>query len=263
MKLIKDVFKGKSKKVRKSVESSSETVKASGNETWTINPDSGSSGTNAKASKKGDVNVGEQLAHSADIITVSAGIPDSYRVVSEQSSDPRVKGDTPADSSVIKSAKKTGKRLKGAKGSQTASTEHTPVSGKKRKIPAILVTDHSSPGNKGVTPVGEGGSRKLKTPDADLQEGEIEIFVPNKKFKKNTDSTPKSALVAFDGSKPPAAFVKRSLAKVDKTRVTPSTAVTPGSGKSMSEKKVSFNMKKNKAQGISCFITFSFNRLRL
>lgn len=257
------MFKGKSKKVRKSVESSLETVEASGNETRTINPDSGSKRTNAKASKKGNVNVGEQLAHSADIITVSAGIPDSYRVVSEPSSHPGDDCDTRADSSAIKSAKKTGKKLKGAKGSQTANTEDTPLSGKKRKIPAIVVTDHSSPGNKGVTPLGKSGSSKLKTPDADLQEGEIEIFVPNKKFKKNTDSTPKSALVAFDSSKPPVAFVKRSLAKVDKTRVTPTTAVTPGSAKSMSEKKVSFNMKKNKAQGISCFITFSFNRLWL
>lgn len=125
------------------------------------------------------------------------------------------------------------------------------MSTKKRgamKIPKIVITE--------ATPLKVKDIYIDKATSSDLQDGEIEIFVPNKKFKGTPEAsaakTPKSNFAAFDGTRQPMAFVRRSLSKLKKT---PSSLKAPGSGRKASTgsaKRVSFDMKKNKAQG-GCF----------
>ncbi|XP_046583713.1 ribosomal RNA processing protein 1 homolog A-like [Haliotis rubra] len=109
------------------------------------------------------------------------------------------------------------------------------------------------------------------TKDEPLKEGETEIWVPNKKHqakvkaqeKKVKDKkikTPKGSTFAkFEKlSTPPAAFVKKAIAKVMKTplkKTNDAPKTTPEM--TASEKKVKFNMKKNTAQKFEDSMTLS------
>lgn len=160
---------------------------------------------------------------TAQVFTVSAVVPTSLKKKTE--------GKTP---DLLKTK---GKRTY----SQTQSNESSPnpvatpsVSGEKR-VPDIVL-ESASPVLASVSNT------------SDLQDGEIEIWIPNKKYKGNKTTTPQSNFAVFEHSKPPAAFVKRSLSK--SLKKTPSALKTPGAGKTPgSNKRVSFDMKKNKAQG--------------
>lgn len=88
--------------------------------------------------------------------------------------------------------------------------------------------------------------------NADLQEGEIEIWIPSKKYKEKKSCS--SGFAKFEKTKTPAAFVKRALTKLKNPSVSQRGKVTeettPGKTKEpASVKKVQFNMKKNKALG--------------
>ena len=114
--------------------------------------------------------------------------------------------------------------------------------------------------DKGDSPDGKTNEPKTTEPKAhvtdDLQEGEIEIWVPNKKYKGNKPAG--STFAKFEKTKAPAAFVKKVLTKIK--RQSPSVKETKekgddsnktnGSTESASGKKVQFDMKKNKALGM-------------
>ena len=212
-----------------------------------------SSKQSGKGSKKLKVSVKKGVTDTGNVITVTAGIPDSYTVTKEPVTSDQVnagKGD--------KKDSKKGKAAKGTQETKTKDMDSEKVTvGKKRKAPEIVVTAEATP-NKVLKGQGKPdvSSRSVNT---ELKEGETEIFVPNKKYLKahgtpqttpttSKSNMPKAALFKFDKSRPPMAFVKKSQIKVDKRR---KSVGTPGSAKSMSErdKRVSFDMKKNKAQG--------------
>lgn len=160
---------------------------------------------------------------NTSIITVSAEVPSACTRSME-----RMTLDTP---------KKKGKRTHpwAEITDNTESSSKTPEP--TDKVPAIVVAKATPQITKPV----------VKPPgNNDIQDGEIEIFVPNKKYKGGKVTTPKSNFATFDQTKPPVAFVKRSLSK--SLKKTPSTmkgsGLTPGSSK-----RVSFDMKKNQAQG--------------
>ena len=104
--------------------------------------------------------------------------------------------------------------------------------------------------------VKETETSESKTPVTDdLQEGEIEIWVPNKKYKENKPTSSGSTFAKFEKTKAPAAFVKKALTKIKKQPVSESkgkddsSSNLRGSTGSASGKKVKFDMKKNKALG--------------
>ena len=103
------------------------------------------------------------------------------------------------------------------------------------------------------TPAETSGSKTSVTDN--LQEGEIEIWVPNKKYKGNKPSSPGSTFAKFEKTKAPAAFVKKALTKIKKQPVSESKGKDDSSSSlkgltgSASGKKVKFDMKKNKALG--------------
>lgn len=288
LKMIKDVFKGKYKKDKKS--------EAGKSGDWTVvdatpEPSTGDkTGGNIKTPK---VDIEKGLVKTAEVITVTAGIRDSCKVtrsaVNTYKDNTDNKDDSKTDNVPNEKATESAKVTPGKKrkapavdvlkedsitsdtktdnvqnvSSGTESAIVTP--GKKRKAPIVTVTQPTEERNitPNVATVSSGksnDSNNSKSETSDLQEGEIEIYIPNKKYKKtpvntskslpstSTMPTPKAALFQFDNSKPPMAFVRKSLAKVVKT---PTSATTPGSAKSRSEKakRVSFDMKKNKAQG--------------
>ena len=131
--------------------------------------------------------------------------------------------------------------------SQSAETPVPMTKVLAKNIPTITV--------KAATP--ETSSANTKASDK-LEEGEVEIFIPNKKYRKGSASSTGSDFAKFDGSKPPVAFVKHAYNKVNKTPKTPKTPVnrstTSLNARTRSEtKRVSFDMKKNKAQGRNTF----------
>ncbi|KAL4219159.1 Ribosomal RNA processing protein 1 B [Mactra antiquata] len=77
-------------------------------------------------------------------------------------------------------------------------------------------------------------------------EGEIEIWVPNKKYKGNQDSNRRSSFAVFDNTTPPVAFVKRAHGKLKQSPSAMKKASVSKSSKS--SKRVSFDLKKNQAQ---------------
>ncbi|KAL3887130.1 hypothetical protein ACJMK2_027084 [Sinanodonta woodiana] len=106
-------------------------------------------------------------------------------------------------------------------------------------------------------------SRGIEVP---LEKGEIEIYVPNKKFKGNlkgtellkgkpgsTDSeekkTPMSAFAMFQKAKIPIAYVQKALFKKFAAKQAKAKKDSDTSLLDSSKKRVSFNMKKNKALG--------------
>ena len=93
------------------------------------------------------------------------------------------------------------------------------------------------------------GSSNGKIPVSDdLQEGEIEIWIPNKKYKEKKQSG--AGFAKFEKVKPPAAFVKKALTKVKKQSPKQAIAESKETDKTTaSAKKVKFDMKKNKALG--------------
>lgn len=261
LKKIKDVFKGKYKKGKKSEIGIVKNEGKDSVKTEAAVSKSNASQTSGKVAKKAKTNIDDELADASNVVMVTAGIPALYRVTRESVKKDNAKAGTSAQiENAIKDTKKDLKKKKqvdtdkGAEQTNVKNTIATPTSeekvtpAKKRKAPSppIIVTDQ----NGEETPKNEQSGNNSKPTGTDLEEGEIELWVPNKKYKKTPQSgvinTPKAALFTFDGSKPPPAFVKRSLVKADRT---PKTPVNPGSAKARSDKRVSFNMKKNKAQG--------------
>ena len=96
---------------------------------------------------------------------------------------------------------------------------------------------------------------KTKPPTTEeLQDGEIEIWVPNKKYKGNKPTG--STFAKFEKTKAPAAFVKKALTKMKKQSISEGKVKDDGSSSmkgstgSAAGKKVKFDMKKNKALGM-------------
>ena len=83
----------------------------------------------------------------------------------------------------------------------------------------------------------------------DLEEGDIEIWIPNKKYKGKQSSVPPFA--QFEKTKQPVAFVRKAMSKVKKQSPKPSVNQSNQSETetATSAKKVKFDMKKNKALG--------------
>ncbi|WAR06184.1 RRP1-like protein [Mya arenaria] len=129
-------------------------------------------------------------------------------------------------------------------GDKSVESNATPVTGNdssNKAVPEIVVSTATPTTPSVQTP----NSSKWEAPE----EGEVEIFVPNKKFKKSSQKSPAADFAVFDSSKPPAAFVRKAYSKVNKPQTPTSIVNTPGSAKTRSNKRVSFDMKKNKAQG--------------
>ena len=168
------------------------------------------------------------------IVTVSAEVPASFKKHTDKKSP-----DT-----LIKKGKRTHSQST-TEGNLTNSQMSTPIAqNSSGVVPSISIQQPTPLGNSG-TP-----AAKSSVDSDDLQDGEVEIWIPNKKYKGNKDTniTPKANFASFDQSKPPVAFVKRSLSK--SLKKTPSAMKTPtAGGKNGSAKRVSFDMKKNRAQG--------------
>ena len=92
-------------------------------------------------------------------------------------------------------------------------------------------------------------SKGKSTVSDDLEEGDIEIWIPNKKYKgKQSSVTP---FAQFEKTKQPVAFVRKAMSKVKKQSPKPSVNQSNQSETetASSAKKVKFDMKKNKALG--------------
>ena len=95
----------------------------------------------------------------------------------------------------------------------------------------------------------ESESSKGKSTMSDDLEGDIEIWIPNKKYKgKQSSVTP---FAQFEKTKQPVAFVRKAMSKVKKQSPKPSVNQSNQSETeaATSAKKVKFDMKKNKALG--------------
>jgi hypothetical protein len=231
-----EVMKGKKEK-KLQIENKSKDVAQSKNEKSNSVTKPVSEKTGKDVEKNLDKNKKEHNAVTKDtpkVVTVSAEVPASFKKQADKKSPDTLK----------KKGKRTHSQSANDDTNSTNDKISTPIAQNLGTVPSITVQE--------PTPIVKSGTPATKSPAVSngLQDGEVEIWIPNKKYKGNKDTniTPKANFASFDQSRPPVAFVKRSLSK--SLKKTPSSQKTPtASGVTGSAKRVSFDMKKNKAQG--------------
>ncbi|XP_052806135.1 ribosomal RNA processing protein 1 homolog A-like isoform X2 [Mya arenaria] len=241
-KFLKDVFKTKMKKDGKAKADKSDAAKDS--EKSIEKPDMGGASTKIKLK---DWDVFTQKTDENQVLETK----DSAKKAKKRKSEAEMLGSTTGTvisamipTSMTVSRTETVTRSKLRHGDKSVESNATPVTGNdssNKAVPEIVVSTATPTTPSVQTP----NSSKWEAPE----EGEVEIFVPNKKFKKSSQKSPAADFAVFDSSKPPAAFVRKAYSKVNKPQTPTSIVNTPGSAKTRSNKRVSFDMKKNKAQG--------------
>ena len=163
--------------------------------------------------------------------------------VSTDKSEIKLSKDTPAkfrkDSSA--QSKTTEAELENNKSESVTKEGKGQSSNKTTDKQTAIISSH-------ITKESESSKGKSTVSD-DLEEGDIEIWIPNKKYKGKQSSM--KPFAQFEKTKQPVAFVRKAMSKVKKLSPKPSVNQSNQSETetATSAKKVKFDMKKNKALG--------------
>lgn len=133
------------------------------------------------------------------------------------------------------------------------SVEKVLKSGKRRRSESDVtalksMSEKLQPTNTTPEIVVNAPSVNASNSSGNAEEGEIEIWIPNKKYKGKKEANRRSSFAAFDHSGPPSALVRRAHSKLKQTPSTMKKATAARSA-SKNSKRVSFDLKKNQAQG--------------